>query len=175
MRLLQLVLGGTCLAAIPSCTFLEELVDDTCGGNDKKTEERAFSVPQPLVEGANFTTGIYGDERYLRWSTDYSNVCSEEHARVSYQVSCNGIYCRAEGDYTTFPLFGDSIELSGITGENLTIYSGSTEVGLKQHYEGGPGMFSAGVMVYVPASVAEADIAAIVQGPKIVATYRDSP
>src|SRR5687768_11610107 len=105
MRLLQLVLGGTCLAAIPSCTIIDEILDEPCGGNAKKSDERRFAVPQPLESGGtNFTTGIYGDERYLRWSADFSNVCSEEHAYVAYQVTCSVNTCRAEGDYTTFPL-----------------------------------------------------------------------
>jgi hypothetical protein len=176
MRLLQLVLGGTCLAAIPSCTIIDEILDEPCGGHDKKTDERPFAVPQPLESGGtNFTTGIEGGERYLRWSTDFTNVCSEEHAYVGYQVNCNGILCRAEGDYTTFPLFGGSVTLNGITGENLTIYSGSTDVGLGQHYEGVPGMFSAGLMVYVPAEVDTAQLAAIIQSPKITSQYRDAP
>jgi hypothetical protein len=89
----------------------------------------------------------FGDgRRSFSWSKIAENVCSEEHANAQFTVNAAADRLppgwRVEAGYLLTPLVGRTVTLvPGNVGENLRSYTGLTQIGLSQAFEGKPGRF----------------------------------
>jgi hypothetical protein len=118
-----------------------------CTKDDKATlcgPQKVFILALPVNKltdssGGGFHTYMEGNNRVFQWSELIENVCSDEHVRVSCEVSLHNInapiIARARISWSL--LFERKINLTKT--ENKI--RGGDEAGLKQAYGDAPGSF----------------------------------
>lgn len=86
---------------------------------------------------------IYKITTVTFYSELYDSVCTDEHVKVAveFNIDTSGweIIPNVRADW--YPLFGHEIELTNYVSEDETHYRGSYQIGLKQTWGDGPGIF----------------------------------
>ena len=105
----------------------------------------SFGSAGTALSSSDLETSFDGGVRTFSWSRLTENVCSESHPSVRWTLAANANQLppgwKVEAGYLVTALLGSNVTLQASESENVRIYEGKAEVGLKQAYAGEPGRF----------------------------------